>query len=168
MKNTKVSTTASSSFLEGVEGGKLIVAALENGTVIDRIPSDKVFKVISILHLDAVDTLMTIGINLKSFKLGKKGIIKIKDKYFENDEISRIALIAPLAKLNIIKNYEVVEKCNISLPAEINDIVLCNNPMCITNNEPVSTRFHVINSDKVTLKCHYCERMVEQQDIKRK
>ena len=145
-----------------------MVAALENGTVIDRIPSDKVFKVVSILHLDTIDSQMTIGTNLKSFKLGNKGIIKIKDKYFESDEINRIALIAPYAKLNIIKNYEVVEKRNITLPDEIKGIIHCNNPMCITNNEPVSSRFHVVNSDKVTLKCHYCERLVEQQDIKMK
>ena len=147
---------------------EFVVAALKNGTVIDRIPSDKVFKVVSILHLDTVDSQMTIGINLKSFKLGNKGIIKVKDRYFETDEINRIALIAPLAKLNIIKNYEVVDKRNITLPDEINSIVHCNNPKCITNNEPVTTRFHVINRDKVTLKCHYCERMVEQQDIKMK
>ena len=147
---------------------ELIVAALENGTVIDRIPSDKVFKVISILHLDTLDNQMTIGMNLKSFKLGNKGIIKIRDKYFKSDEINKIALIAPHAKLNIIKNYEVVEKRNISLPDEIRGIVHCNNPMCITNNEPVASRFHVVNSDKVTLKCHYCERMVKQQNIKMK
>ena len=122
---------------------ELQVAALENGTVIDHIPSEKLFTVVSLLGLEHMNNNITIGFNLNSKKLGKKGIIKIADKFFCDDEINRIAVVAPNVKLNIIRNYEVVEKREVKLPDELRGIVKCANPKCITNNEPMPTRFHV-------------------------
>ena len=126
---------------------ELQVAALENGTVIDHIPSEKLFTVVSLLGLEHMNNNITIGFNLNSKKLGKKGIIKIADKFFCDDEINRIAVVAPNVKLNIIRNYEVVEKRELVLPDELRGIVKCANPKCITNNEPMPTRFHVIDKD---------------------
>ena len=136
---------------------ELQVAALENGTAIDHIPTEEVFKVVSLLELQKLSNRITIGNNLKSKKMGRKGIIKVSDKFFEEDEINRIALVAPNVNLNIIKEYEVVEKKKVTLPDEIIEIVKCNNPKCITNNEPMQTRFHVIDKENVELQCHYCE-----------
>lgn len=118
---------------------ELQVAALCNGTAIDHIPSNQVFKVLSLLNLGDLKNPVTIGNNLESKKMGTKGIIKISDKFFEEEEINRIALIAPNVVLNIIKDYQVVEKKRISLPQTILGIVKCNNPKCITNNEPMLT-----------------------------
>ncbi|NCB27420.1 MAG: aspartate carbamoyltransferase regulatory subunit, partial [Bacteroidia bacterium] len=115
---------------------ELQVAALENGTAIDHIPSEAVFKVVSLLQLQKLSNRITIGNNLKSSKMGKKGIIKVSDKFFREDEINRIALVAPNVNLNVIRNFEVVEKKKVVLPDEIIEIVKCNNPKCITNNEP--------------------------------
>lgn len=145
---------------------ELVVVALENGTVIDHIPPDKLFKVVSILNLDTIDSQITIGNNLKSKKQGVKGIIKITDKYFEPKVINKIALIAPNAILNIIKNYVVIEKRNISLPDDLSDVVRCVNPKCISNNENIKSHFHVLNKKNVAVKCHYCERIIHQEDIK--
>lgn len=140
---------------------ELKVAALRNGTVIDHIPADKLYKVVYILHLDTCEHQITIGNNLDSAKVGKKGIIKISDRAFEKDETNKIALIAPNAKINIIRDYIVVEKRPLTLPDEIREIVQCANPNCITNNQPVTTRFHVQKEVfDVMLKCHYCEREV--------
>lgn len=144
---------------------ELQVAALENGTAIDHIPSDKVFHVVSLLKLDQLKNPITIGSNLESKKMGTKGIIKIADKFFAEDEINRIALVAPNVNLNIIKNYEVSEKKQVTLPDEIIEIVRCNNPKCITNNEPMRTRFHVTDKEKVELQCHYCEVKIGKEDI---
>ena len=144
---------------------ELQVAALENGTAIDHIPTEELFKVVSLLQLQKIDHRITIGNNLRSRKMGKKGIIKIADKFFREDEINRIALIAPSVSLNIIKDYEVIEKKEITLPDEIVEIVKCNNPKCITNNEPMKTRFHVIDKEKVVLQCHYCELKVDKDEI---
>ena len=147
---------------------ELKVVALKNGTVIDHIPSDKLFKVVSILELDKVPNLITIGNNLESRKLGTKGIVKVSDLYFEEKTINKIALIAPNANLNLIKNYSVVEKKSVSLPDLITDIVACVNPNCITNKEQLATKFHVINKEPIMLKCHYCERIIEEERLKMK
>ena len=144
---------------------ELQVAALENGTVIDHIPSEKLFTVVSLLGLEHMSNNITIGFNLHSKKLGKKGIIKIADKFFCDDEINRIAVVAPNVKLNIIRNYEVVEKREVRLPDELNGLVKCANPKCITNNEPMHTRFHVIDKDRCIIKCHYCEKEQTRENI---
>lgn len=141
------------------------VAALENGTVIDHIPPDQLFKVVSLLRLDAAVSRITIGNNLSSKRMGKKGIIKIADKFFEENEINRISLIAPTVKLNIIHDYKVTEKKTVTLPDELINIVKCANPNCITNNEPMGTRFYVTDKKNVTIKCRYCERVAEKEDI---
>lgn len=144
---------------------ELQVAALENGTAIDHIPSDAVFKVVSLLQLQKLNNRITIGNNLKSAKMGSKGIIKVSDKFFREDELNRIALVAPNVNLNIIRNFEVVEKKKVVLPDEIMEIVKCNNPKCITNNEPMKTRFHVTDKEKVELQCHYCEVKIKKEEV---
>lgn len=144
---------------------ELKVAALENGTVIDHIPSEQLFKVVSLLHLDHIDKNITIGNNLCSKKIGKKGIIKIADTYFKEDELNKIAILAPNAKINIIKNYAVISKQTVSLPDELRDIIRCANPKCITNNEPMPTLFHVVDKDNCVIKCHYCEKEQTREDI---
>lgn len=138
---------------------EMLVAAIKNGTVIDHIPSEKAYQVAQLLKLAELDTPVTIGYNFRSNKLGRKGIIKVEDKFFTDEEISRLSVVAPNIVLNIIKEYEVVEKKTVTTPAEIHGIVKCNNPKCITNNEPMRTYFHVANG---ILTCHYCEK---EQDI---
>ncbi|MDR2927189.1 MAG: aspartate carbamoyltransferase regulatory subunit [Cytophagaceae bacterium] len=144
---------------------QLQVSAIENGTVIDHIPAGSLFAVISILGLDKIPNQITFGANLESGKLGKKAIIKVADKFFENDEINKISLVAPHAKLNIIRNYEVAEKKDVEVPDEIIGIVKCFNPKCITNNETVVTRFRVEDKKNIALKCRYCEKITTRQEI---
>ncbi|RRD00909.1 aspartate carbamoyltransferase regulatory subunit [Prevotella sp. OH937_COT-195] len=139
-----------------------LVAAIENGTVIDHIPAEKTFQVASLLELLEMKSIVTIGNNYASNKIGRKGIIKVENKFFSDEEISRLSVVAPNIVLNIIKDYEVVEKKNVETPDEIRGIVRCNNPKCITNNEPMQTVFHVVDKVEGTLKCHYCD---VEQDI---
>ena len=148
------------------EKKELQVAALENGTVIDHIPSDKVFTVVALLGLENTDSNITIGNNFESKKLGKKGIIKVADRYFSDEEVSRLSVVAPNVKLNIIRHYEVVEKKQVLMPDELKGIVKCNNPKCITNNEPMETWSHVIDKEQGILKCHYCEKEQQKDNIK--
>lgn len=143
----------------------LQVAALRNGTVIDHIPSGKLFTVVSLLGLENMDSNITIGFNLESKKLGKKGIIKIADKFFDDEEINRISVVAPHVKLNIIRDFEVVEKKEVYMPDELREIVKCANPMCITNNEPMGTLFHVIDKENCIIRCHYCEKEQQRENI---
>jgi aspartate carbamoyltransferase regulatory subunit len=136
-----------------------LVAAIEHGTVIDHIPAEKTYQVASLLGLFDLKTPVTIGFNYPSKKVGSKAIIKVSDKFFTDDEISRLSVVAPNVILSIIRDYEVVEKKAVETPGEIKGIVKCNNPKCITNNEPMTTYFHVTNGQ---LTCHYCEK---EQDI---
>jgi len=143
----------------------LVVSAIKDGTVIDHIPSKDLFKVITILGLDNIENQITFGTNLESKKLGKKSIIKISGMYFRNEDINKIALVAPEAKLNIIKDYVVVEKRIVNIPDEITGITKCVNPMCITNHEEVVTRFTVVDKKNVKLKCHYCEKITDRNNL---
>jgi aspartate carbamoyltransferase regulatory subunit len=144
---------------------QLQVNAIKDGTVIDHIPAKNLFKVISILGLDKIETPITFGTNLESKRLGSKAIVKISDVFFHENEINKIALVAPEAKLNIIRDYEVTEKKLVEVPDEIVGIAKCFNPKCITNNEPVKTRFYVLSKKEVTLKCYYCEKITDQEHI---
>ena len=139
-----------------------LVAAIENGTVIDHIPAEKTYQVALLLGLFNLMTPVTLGNNYLSKKIGKKGIIKVSDKFFTDEEISRLSVVAPKIVLNIIRDYEVVEKKTVDTPDELRNIVKCNNPKCITNNEPMQTIFNVVDKDSGILKCHYCDK---EQDI---
>lgn len=144
---------------------QLSVSAIKNGTVIDHIPAGSLFKVISILKLDKLETLVTFGNSFESKKLGKKGIIKLSEVFFETEDINKISLVAPTAKLNIIRDYEVVEKMKVEIPDEVTGIIKCVNPKCITNNETATTKFTVISKEKVQLKCYYCEKITSQDNL---
>lgn len=147
------------------EAKQMSVSAIQNGTVIDHIPAKNLFKVIQILRLDRIDNQITFGTNLESKRMGRKAIIKISEIFFEDEDINRIALVAPDAKLNIIRDYEVVEKKVVVVPDTITGIARCMNPKCITNFEQVTTRFRVVSKKNVALKCHYCEKITNQENL---
>jgi aspartate carbamoyltransferase regulatory subunit len=145
---------------------QLKVKAIENGTVIDHIPSESLFKIIAILDLDRVTDPITFGANLESRRMGTKAIIKIDNHYLADEEIDRIAFVAPTAHVNTIRNYEVVAKRHIEVPDRIEGIVRCANPACITNHEKIKTRFHVQKKGaRIALRCDYCEKVTTQENI---
>jgi len=145
---------------------KFPVSAIKDGTVIDRIPPQALFKVIEILGLAHTDNQITFGTNLDSKQLGKKAIIKIAGSFFEDEDLNRIALIAPNAKLNTIKNYEVIEKRPVVIPEQIRGIAKCFNPKCITNHQNIETRFSTKKErGGISLICHYCEKITYTKNL---
>lgn len=148
-----------------INKGELQVAAIQNGTVLDHIPADKLFSVVSLLDLTQMKNKITIGFNFESKKIGKKGIIKIADKFLTDDELNRLSVVAPHVVMSIIRDYEVVEKHNVEMPDELHGIVKCTNPKCITNNEPMQTFFHVIDKENCVISCHYCEKEQKHDEI---
>ncbi len=142
-----------------------LVAAIKNGTVIDHIPADKTMQVVALLGLDTELNLVTIGYNYPSSKLGRKGIIKISDRYFTSDEINKLSVVAPNIAISIIKDYEVTDKFTVVTPEILRGIVRCNNPRCITNIEKIPTLFHVLSKGNVTLRCHYCDTEQKINDV---
>ena len=141
------------------------VSALCNGTVIDHIPADKLFAVVTLLDIPSMKSNVTIGYNLDSKKIGKKGLIKIADCFFTEDDLSKISVVAPNVVINTIRDYKVVEKRELNLPDELHDIIKCNNLNCVTNNEPMATHFYVSNREEGTLKCRYCEKEVNINNV---
>ncbi len=143
----------------------LQVSAIKDGTVIDHLPANRLFDVINILQLQYCKNNITFGTNLDSKRMGQKAIIKVSNRFFKDNEIDKIALIAPMAKLNTIQDYKVVEKREVSIPSEIVGIARCVNPKCITNNEKITTRFSVISKEPIELRCHYCEKITSENQI---
>lgn len=141
------------------------VTAIQNGSVIDHIPADKLFDVIALLCLEEIETPITIGNNLPSRTYGSKGVIKLADRFFSEDEINRIAIVAPHVKLNIIKEYKVIEKISIEMPNDIKGLVRCTNPKCITRNEPMLSHFKYTGQDERVISCKYCGRKVRTDQV---
>ena len=138
---------------------ELVVSALENGTVLDHIPAENVYRALDLLNLKGIENQITIGINLISKAQGRKGIIKIEDRFFEDEELGKLALIAPNATVNVIRDFKVVEKKNLELPKEVVGIAKCRNPKCVTNHQPIKTRFTTTKKgDEISLLCHFCEK----------
>lgn len=143
------------------------ISAIKEGTVLDHLPKKTAFKVAEILQLADIDNVLSVASNLKSKKQKKKDIIKIGGRYFTKEEVNKIAVIAPNATLSIIKDYKVKEKIKLTIPDEINNIIKCSNPDCITNNEPVETIFYVIKKQPLKIKCHYCERNMDKESCEK-
>ena len=124
---------------------ELQITAIKDGIVIDHIPSDRTFKIFELLKLKDYQSVILIAENIKSSSLGKKGLIKIENKKLCKEELGEIALIAPTATINIIENFAVIEKLTLEIPDVINDLIICNNPKCISNHEKIETKFHKVD-----------------------
>lgn len=143
---------------------ELKVQPIKNGTVIDHIPSGMALKVLRIIGIDekGADSTVSVLMHVPSKRTGWKDIVKVEDRELDPKEVDKISLIAPSATINIIRNYEVAEKHKVQLPKEIKGIVKCANPSCITNlNEPVETIFSIKSKSPLKLKCHYCDRELD-------
>jgi aspartate carbamoyltransferase regulatory subunit len=147
------------------ERKELKVNAIENGTVIDHIPTQSVFQVIHMLNLNECENQILFGTNLESQKYGRKGIIKVSNRFFDPSDVNKIALIAPTATLIEIKNFKVVNKKNVILPDTVKQFVKCVNPNCITNHEKVTQKYNVIDKTEIKLQCLYCEKVTAKDNF---
>jgi aspartate carbamoyltransferase regulatory subunit len=146
----------------------LRVSKIRNGTVIDHITKGHALDVVKILGIDGRSGgVVTIAMNVPSGKLAVKDMVKIEGRELNPEEVDRIALIAPHATINIVRNYKVVEKKMVKLPSVLLGIVKCTKPSCISNNEsePVKPIFTVEKEDPLRLRCHYCNNIIEEEDI---
>ena len=155
------------------EGRELMIRAIKNGIVIDHIPSEKVFAIVEILKLKEYSERITVATNMPSSSLGRKGIIKIEEKILEEKELNNISLLAPNVTINIIDNYEVVEKSKLDKLDKVIGLMKCDNPKCISNHENIETKFIRVEEDlnennleeKTKYKCFYCEKIILEDEI---
>jgi len=140
------------------------VSALREGTVIDHLVAGSALKVLSVLGIK-FEGAVTIGLNLDSRKAGRKDIIKIEKREVTPEEVSRIALISPRASFSIIRDFQVVDKFTPTLPEQIENMIRCPNPSCISTAPWMSTKFTVLRTDPIRVRCHYCERSLKKEEI---
>lgn len=145
----------------------LRVSKIKEGTVIDHITGGHALDVVKILGITGrTGGVVTVAMNVPSKKLKTKDMVKIERRKLASAEVDKIALLAPHATINIVKDYKVVEKQRVKLPSTIKGIVKCDNPACVSNsNEPVQTKFYVEKEEPLRLKCHYCGHIMEKQDV---
>ena len=151
-----------------MEIAELMVRRIREGTVIDHIDEGKGLQVLSALGIDGKDgNVITIALNVPSGKFKKKDIIKVENKFLRDDDTNKLAVIAPKATVNIIKDYKLVEKRRVSLPNEIDRIFRCSNPECITNSsEHIESIMDVVDKEGLVLKCRYCGRVLDVNRLK--
>ncbi len=144
---------------------ELKVRPIRNGTVIDHIAAGQALNVLKILGISGTtDTTLSVVMNVESEKHGRKDIVKVENRELMEEEVDRIALIAPAATINIIRDYKVVEKYLVDLPDEIIGVVRCQNPSCISNTpEPIRSRMLVKAKNPVLLRCVYCEQPITER-----
>ena len=144
----------------------LSVSAIENGTVIDHIPAGQAVHLITLLKLTQQKNLVTIGLNLQG-KSGLKDLLKMEKRRLTDVESRKIAIFAENATINAIENYKVIEKHTVQLPDHVEGILVCPNPVCVSNQEPTDSYFYLNKKQgKVQLRCKYCERAFDREDIK--
>jgi aspartate carbamoyltransferase regulatory subunit len=146
---------------------ELKVRPIKNGTVIDHITAGQALNVLKILEISGTsDAVVSVVMNVGSGKLEKKDIVKVENRELREEEVNRIALIAPAATINIIRNYKVMEKSKVDLPNEIIGVVRCQNPSCISNtSEPIKSRMVVKAKNPVLLRCIYCEQPLTERIV---
>ncbi len=151
-----------------MEQSDLLVRRIKDGTVIDHINEGKGLSVLEALEIDGSrGNVITIALNMPSGKLKKKDMIKVEGRFLEDDDTNKLAVIAPASTVNIIKNYKLVEKRRVSLPNQIEQIFRCSNPDCITNSqEHIESTMEVMDKDNLVLKCRYCGRILDVNDLK--
>ncbi len=143
------------------------VFAIEQGTVIDHINAGQALKIIRILNLAEHNRVISIGLNFTSKSLKFKDIIKVENRELSTEEMNRVAIFAPHATINIIRDYKIHNKSKVEIPKIIDYVIVCPNPKCITNNDETFSKFNVISKNgQLKLKCHYCEKVFEEQNIR--
>jgi aspartate carbamoyltransferase regulatory subunit len=146
---------------------QLLVRRIKDGTVIDHIESGKALLVLRTLDITGKEgNVITVALNVPSSKHHKKDIIKVENKFLEKNETNKLALIAPHATINIIKEYRLVEKRKIQLPDSIIGVFKCPNLKCVTNSdEYIKPVINIIDKEKIILRCRYCFRTLTINEL---
>ncbi|MDD1671619.1 MAG: aspartate carbamoyltransferase regulatory subunit [Methanomicrobiales archaeon] len=137
----------------------LIIRPITNGTVIDHITAGEALNVLKILGITGTTTeSISVATNVTSPRIGRKDIVKIENRELRQDEVDRIALIAPQATINIIRECAVHNKKGVTIPPLLKGVIRCPNPGCISNTkEPIISSFEVTRKG---LQCTYCDWLI--------
>ncbi len=146
---------------DGNDDHELRVSKIRDGTVIDHVHGGQALNVLAIIGIDGSEgEEVSIGMNVPSDRLARKDIVKVEGRELSQDEVDVLSLIAPDASINIIRDYEVIEKHRVERPEVVTGVLSCPNPGCITTaGEPVISTFEVLDD---AVRCAYCETIVRE------
>ena len=153
---------------EKVGDEKIRIVKIHDGTVIDHIRAGKALEVLKILGITGQEgNIVSLAMNINSSRIEKKDIVKVEHRFLKEEEVDRIALVAPEATINLIEDFKIIKKTRVELPETITGIFECPNQRCVTNKErePIRSKYEVVSKKPLLLKCLYCWTMVEEQDI---
>lgn len=140
---------------------KLRVSKIRDGTVIDHVAAGQALNVLSLLGIDGSEGLgVSVVMNVPSDRLGQKDVVKVEDRELSQSEVDVLSLFAPAATVNIVREFEVVEKTRVSRPERVTGVLDCPNRNCITNaDEPVDASFAVVDEG---VRCEYCDTILRE------
>jgi aspartate carbamoyltransferase regulatory subunit len=150
-----------------VEETQLLIRRIKEGTVIDHVKAGEALRVLQILGITGKEgEIVSVAMNVPSSKIGKKDVVKVANRFLKSEETDKLALVAPQATVNIIKNYKVAEKRKVELPQVFKGLLKCPNPTCVSNmtHEPIVSTIDVIDKDVPLLKCRFCQRLISPSD----
>lgn len=145
------------------EETQLLIRRIKEGTVIDHIKAGEALRVLQILGITGKEgEIVSVAMNVPSAKIEKKDVIKVANRFLKSEETDKLALVAPLATVNIIKNYKVSEKRKVELPAVFKGLLRCPNPTCVSNleREPIIPTIDVVDKEAPLLRCRFCQRLI--------
>ena len=149
-----------------VDAKELIVEKIANGIVVDHIPPGMALTILELLGFAKSDfthkqNAIAVAINVRSQKRKekRKDLLKIQNFTLSSLDEIRLGLVVPGATLNIIRDYNLVEKRTIELPKNVEGLN-CPGVNCITKeHEDTKKSFDIIylENNLPYLRCRYCE-----------
>jgi aspartate carbamoyltransferase regulatory subunit len=152
------------------EETQLLIRRIKEGTVIDHVKAGEALRVLNILGINGKEgEIVSVAMNVPSSKIEKKDVVKVANRFLRPEETDKIALVAPQATVNIIRNYRVAEKRKVELPNVFIGLLKCPNPTCVSNmqHEPITPIIDVVDKETPLLKCRFCQRLISPSDTLR-
>jgi aspartate carbamoyltransferase regulatory subunit len=147
----------------------LLIPKIDNGIVIDHIPTGYGIAILEIIRRDPSmrDVVVTLGLNYRSTKFGRKDLIKLRVDDVPPRVMQHISLVCPGITIKRISDYHVEKKYVIQPPQVARNLLRCLNPSCVTNAESnIETCFTMVDEEAKKLKCTYCERVFSLSDLR--
>ncbi len=147
---------------------KIRIVKIKDGTVIDHISAGHALDVLRILGITGREgSIVSLAMNISSSRIERKDIVKLEDRFLAESEVAKIALVAPNATINTIRDSKVEKKTRVELPSTITNVIVCPNTRCVTNKErePIEPKYEVLSKQPMKLKCTYCWTHIEEADI---
>ncbi len=150
------------------EREKMLVQKISDGTVIDHVTAGKALSVLRLLgNPQERGITVALVMNVRSSKMERKDILKVEGVELTDEQVQKLALIAPLASVNIIRSYQVSQKKKAVLPETITGVLRCTATTCVSVREKdsVPSVFSLVSSSPVVYKCKYCGRDLNEHEI---